>query len=199
MIAILVKVKPISDMWIDQYKSEDVAEAFQNFIICIEMLLFAIAHYFVFSHKPFVDPAAAQALCIHSCLRMLDVRDVAGDMKEHFVDPIPRPSFQRLKQRFRERSSNSASNGPESTESDPLLYASVLYNSSVTIEDGKWSPPLPSVGINDGSFSCLSYSDMKVQQRSVLKVIKEEREGATSSDGVSNDENNSTNNSTADI
>ena len=27
------------------------------------------------------------------CVRMLDVRDVYGDVKTHFVDPIPRPSL----------------------------------------------------------------------------------------------------------
>ena len=82
-------------MW-EKYDDQEVAEGLQNFIICIEMLIFAIAHYFVFSHKPYIDPAAAQVPCIASCLRMLDVRDVAGDMKEHFVDPIPRPSLPRL-------------------------------------------------------------------------------------------------------
>lgn len=72
---------------------EDVALGLQNFLICIEMLFAAVAHYFVFSHKPYVDPAAAQLPCFTSCLRMLDVRDVYGDVKTHFVDPIPRPSI----------------------------------------------------------------------------------------------------------
>lgn len=62
-------------------------------MVVVEMLLFAVAHYFTFSHKPYVDPAAAEVPCITACLRMLDVRDVAGDIKEHFVDPIPRPKF----------------------------------------------------------------------------------------------------------
>ena len=40
-----------------------------------------------------MDPAAAQVPCIASCLKMLDIRDVADDVKEHFVDPIPRPKL----------------------------------------------------------------------------------------------------------
>ena len=196
-----MKIKPISNLWINQdYNDEDVAEAFQNFIICIEMLLFAIAHYFVFSHKPFVDQAAAQAPCIHSCLRMLDVRDVADDMKEHFVDPISRPSFEKIRRRFGDKS-DSAASGAES-ENDPLLKASVSSSSSV-VENGRAS----SVGINDGSlsFSVLTYEGMTVQQRSqrsqrssLKTVVEEEREGTTSSDSVGNDdEDKSTTHSSA--
>lgn len=46
------------------------------------MFIAAIAHYFVFSHKPFINPAAAQVPCLDSCLKMLDVRDVGGDVRE---------------------------------------------------------------------------------------------------------------------
>ena len=46
------------------------------------MFIAAIAHYFVFSHKPFINPAAAQVPCLASCLKMLDVRDVGGDVRE---------------------------------------------------------------------------------------------------------------------
>lgn len=46
------------------------------------MFIAAFAHYFVFSHKPFINPAAAQVPCLASCLKMLDVRDVGGDVRE---------------------------------------------------------------------------------------------------------------------
>lgn len=92
LIAILVRVGALPNSW-KKYDMEDVALGLQNFLICIEMLFAAVAHYFVFSHKPYVDPAAAQLPCFTSCLRMLDVRDVYGDVKTHFVDPIPRPSI----------------------------------------------------------------------------------------------------------
>ena len=32
-----------------------------------------------------MDPAAAQVPCIASCLRMLDIRDVADDVKENIL------------------------------------------------------------------------------------------------------------------
>ena len=59
LIAILVRVGALPNSW-NKYDLEDVALGLQNFLICIEMLVAAVAHYFVFSHKPFVDPAAAQ-------------------------------------------------------------------------------------------------------------------------------------------
>ena len=90
LIAILVRVGALPNSW-KKYDMDDVALGLQNFLICIEMLLAAVAHYFVFTHKPYVDPAAAQLPCFTSCLRMLDVRDVYGDVKTHFVDPIPIP------------------------------------------------------------------------------------------------------------
>ena len=55
------------------------------------MLGFAVAFYYIFSHKPYVDAAAAQVPCITSCFKMLDLRDMYGDVREHFVDPIPLP------------------------------------------------------------------------------------------------------------
>ena len=60
------------------------------------MLVAAVAFYFIFSHKPYIDPAAAQVPCFASCLRMMDVRDIYGDVKENFVDPIPVPRVPRL-------------------------------------------------------------------------------------------------------
>ena len=196
LIAIIVKIEPISNLWSSQYKNEDVAEAFQNFIICIEMLLFAIAHYFVFTHQPYVDPAAAQAPCIHSCLRMLDIRDVADDMKEHFVDPIPRPSFKKTRRKSGDKSDDRAS-GPE-TENEPLLRGFVSSSSSV-VENGGASLSCGKINYGTLSFSVLTYDDMKVQQRSQRSLPRkameeeEEEEGTTSSSSGSNDENKSTN------
>lgn len=123
LIALLVKLGALPNSW-KKYDMDDVALGLQNFLICIEMLVAAVAHYFVFSHKPFIDPAAAQVPCLASCLCMLDVRDVYGDVKTHFVDPIPRPSLAGLK-----RSSGSGVNQSErlaSNEKAPLLHSSPL-------------------------------------------------------------------------
>lgn len=59
VIALLVKFGALPNSW-KKYDMEDVALGLQNFLICIEMLVAAVAYYFVFSHKPFIDPAAAQ-------------------------------------------------------------------------------------------------------------------------------------------
>ena len=56
---------------------------FQDFIICIEMFLAAIAHYFSFSHKPYVDTDTAQGDCFQSFMDMWDVSDVRADVVEH--------------------------------------------------------------------------------------------------------------------
>ena len=60
------------------------------------MLVASIAFYFVFSHKPYIDPAAAQVPCFQSFVGMVDVRDIYGDVRENFVDPIPIPRLPSL-------------------------------------------------------------------------------------------------------
>eukprot|EP00731_Ephydatia_muelleri_P028273 Em0019g1146a len=105
------------------YDVDDVAQGLQDFVVCIEMLLFAIAHLFIFSHRPFVDPAAAQVPCITSCLRMLDVRDVYSDVKHHFVDPIPIPNLIRL--RKREVNGECADEGESQASELPVADAGV--------------------------------------------------------------------------
>lgn len=118
LIAVLVKVGIIPE------SLEGPEERLQNFVVVVEMLLFAVAHYFVFSHKPYIDPAAAEVPCIAACLRMLDVRDVAGDVKKHFVDPIPRPRF-KIKRNVLGSSSNTGSDEEKGLmtgqENSPLL------------------------------------------------------------------------------
>lgn len=59
------------------------------------MLVAAIGFYFIFSHKPYIDPAATQIPCIQSFIEMIDVRDIYGDVRENFVDPIPVPGLPR--------------------------------------------------------------------------------------------------------
>ena len=123
---------------------------------------------------------------------MLDVRDVVDDVREHFVNPIPKPSFERLRQRSGDEGDNSAS-GPESGN-EPLLEGSVSSSSSV-VENGRVSST--TIKISDGSLS-FSVDDMKVQQRSQRSsprmIVEEEKEGTTtssiSSGSSSNDDEN---------
>lgn len=168
LVSILVMTKAVTDSWHDH----DVQEGLQNFLLVIEMFFFAIAHYFVFSHRPYIDPAAAEVPCIATCFRMLDVRDVAGDVKEHFVDPIPRPKF---------RSGGGAGTRVEveggdtgSSEEAPLLRKGVLSTSRGRDEgSGEGSGEVPAEppdrketdggkgpGVADLSFDVLSYGEL---------------------------------------
>ena len=53
----------------------------QDFIICIEMFLAAIAHYYTFSYKPYVQEAE-EGSCFDSFLAMWDVSDIRDDISE---------------------------------------------------------------------------------------------------------------------
>lgn len=152
----LVKTGAIPASW-EEY---DLQEGLLNFLVVIEMLLFAIAHYFVFSHKPYIDPAAAQVPCIATCLRMLDIRDVAGDVKEHFVDPLPRP-------RFRTKGQNRASSGSEgastvSTEDAPLLSKQQIPNGQIQNGNGHVTaePEVESSTLSSLSYGILTYKEL---------------------------------------
>ena len=47
------------------------------------MFIAAIAHYYCFSYKPYVNLAAAQEPCCSSFLEMWDVSDVREDVREN--------------------------------------------------------------------------------------------------------------------
>ena len=183
----LVKTGAIPESW----QEYDLQEGLLNFLVVVEMLLFAIAHYFVFSHKPYIDPAAAEVPCIATCLRMLDVRDVAGDVKEHFVDPLPRPRFR--------RGAGPPSSGGErastvSKEDAPLLGKQHLANGHIpngmrvnthlTVEA---EVPLEKSTLSSLSYDILTYKELDsrramygVRARMIANAcrqLKEEEEG----------------------
>ena len=123
----------------------------QNFIICIEMLVAALAHYFIFSHKPYVDRAAAQVPCVTSCLRMLDIRDIYGDVKEHFVDPIPRPKIPMLRLKRRKQTEVGEREEGEEEEVEVTERESEL----VPLLNGEQQQQA-----GDNSFSLMSYGEL---------------------------------------
>ncbi|KAG8190546.1 hypothetical protein JTE90_004121 [Oedothorax gibbosus] len=61
----------------------EVARSLQNFLICIEMFVASCAHYFAFSHAPYVDLASPPAPCCLSFMSMWDVSDVTQDVSQH--------------------------------------------------------------------------------------------------------------------
>ncbi|KAK1791183.1 hypothetical protein P4O66_013146 [Electrophorus voltai] len=81
-IALLVKVGVISDSHTWDWDSvEAVATGLQDFIICVEMFLAAIAHHFTFTYKPYIQQAE-EGSCFDSFLAMWDVSDIRADISE---------------------------------------------------------------------------------------------------------------------
>ncbi len=54
----------------------------QNFLICIEMFIAAVAHHWSFSYRPYVDYAQEQHGCCFAFLHMWDVSDVRRGKKQ---------------------------------------------------------------------------------------------------------------------
>ncbi|KAJ8297755.1 hypothetical protein KUTeg_024286 [Tegillarca granosa] len=85
LIAALTKLGaiPQDGNW-DFYGSiKEVATGIQDFCICVEMFVAAIAHYYSFSHKPFINDEAEQTNCCRSFFSMWDVSDMKDDVVEH--------------------------------------------------------------------------------------------------------------------
>lgn len=82
VIALLVKVGVISESRTWEWASvEAVATGLQDFIICVEMFLAAIAHHFSFTYKPYIQEAE-EVSCFDSFMAMWDISDVRADISE---------------------------------------------------------------------------------------------------------------------
>jgi hypothetical protein len=62
---------------------KSISNKLQDFLICIEMFLAAVAHHYSFSYRPYVNVSAGQQSCCAAFLAMWDVSDVQRDIKEH--------------------------------------------------------------------------------------------------------------------
>lgn len=127
LIAIFVKVGIISPKHSWQfYTVEDVANGIQNFIICIEMFIFAIVHYYVFSHQPYVDPFSPPPPCCSSFVSMWDVSDVRDDLVQHVqsVGNTVRGTVTRNKRE------TMATGTAKDSEVTPLLGSEVCWDDS---------------------------------------------------------------------
>lgn len=60
---------------------KSVSLSLQDFIICVEMFLAAIAHHYSFSYKPYVQEAE-EGSCFDSFLAMWDISDIRADISE---------------------------------------------------------------------------------------------------------------------
>lgn len=84
IIALLVYFDVISSIFktVDTHDIRNISSKLQDFLICIEMFLAAIAHHYSFTYKPFVNLAQSQAWW-DAFRAMWDVSDVHNDIKEH--------------------------------------------------------------------------------------------------------------------
>ncbi|MGH0141409.1 UNVERIFIED_CONTAM: hypothetical protein FKN15_039166 [Acipenser sinensis] len=81
-IAFLVKVGIISESHTWDWDSvEAIATGLQDFVICVEMFLAAIAHHYSFTYKPYVQQAE-EGSCFDSFLAMWDISDIRADISE---------------------------------------------------------------------------------------------------------------------
>ncbi|KAF6216109.1 hypothetical protein GE061_000447 [Apolygus lucorum] len=55
----------------------------QNFLICIEMFLAAIAHHYCFSHDPYINDLVEKRTVCDAFVAMWDVSDIQADLKDH--------------------------------------------------------------------------------------------------------------------
>ncbi|XP_023013871.2 LOW QUALITY PROTEIN: transmembrane protein 184C [Leptinotarsa decemlineata] len=90
----------------------------QNFLICIEMCLAAIAHHYSFSYKEYISRGSRNQSCCSAFLAMWDVSDVQSDIREHLG--IVGSSISR---RLRGRSMYTIPRG--NNEFDPLVALAV--------------------------------------------------------------------------
>lgn len=87
LIAILVKADVIkaNESW-SHYTQKSVAVGLQDFLICVEMFIAALAHHYVFSYKehlPVGDNEAARLTFAQSIRHIFDVTDVSATVFDH--------------------------------------------------------------------------------------------------------------------
>ncbi|KAF7489573.1 Transmembrane protein [Sarcoptes scabiei] len=64
--------------------TNEMSRNLQDFLICFEMLLAAIAHIYVFSHRPYIDAARGTNPLFLSFTRIVDFTDERSDVADHF-------------------------------------------------------------------------------------------------------------------
>uniref|UniRef100_A0A8C5N5S9 Transmembrane protein 184C-like n=1 Tax=Gouania willdenowi TaxID=441366 RepID=A0A8C5N5S9_GOUWI len=118
LIAFLVKVGVVSDKHTWDWDSvQAVATGLQDFIICIEMFVAAIAHHYTFTYKPYVQEAE-EGSCFDSFLAMWDFSDIRADVTEQ-VRHVGRTLIGRTNKYF-------TAAPPEHSEHSGLLSAASL-------------------------------------------------------------------------
>ncbi|XP_014255388.1 transmembrane protein 184C isoform X2 [Cimex lectularius] len=97
----------------------------QNFLICLEMFIAAIAHHYSFSYKPYVNYLVENVSLCDAFYAMWDVSDVQADLKEHFG--VVGSSISNINTRIRGHSTNDEERSPISPNCQSTsTYSSIL-------------------------------------------------------------------------
>lgn len=125
-IAIIVEVIPFEDKW-GWHTRDQMTNGLQDFLICIEMLIAAVAHHFTFTYKPYVT-AEHNIPWYRSFRTMLDVSDVRDDITNHVREVgqrvIPkRPPWQRRKKQKNENGTRNESGDEHKHDKTALLLS----------------------------------------------------------------------------
>ncbi|XP_076468461.1 transmembrane protein 184C-like isoform X2 [Babylonia areolata] len=151
-------VIPSNGTWVFYNSVEEVATGLQDFIICLEMFLAAIAHVYSFSHVPYADEAAERANCCSTFCALCDVTDVRDDVIEH-AHYIRRGVQKQVEKRF---STVPGTIVNPTSERTPLLNSSSrVGSSSSTTMEGSSTPPIlvEENATTSGTFDVHSLSD----------------------------------------
>ncbi len=70
------------------YNVDDIAAGLQDFLICVEMFLAALAHAYCFPPRDYVDPTHPRTGWLKSIKIMFDVRDVVDDVQYAVDDTV---------------------------------------------------------------------------------------------------------------
>ncbi|KAI1299244.1 Transmembrane protein [Halotydeus destructor] len=98
---------------IDEEDTLAIGRNLQDFLICFEMMLAALAHLYAFSHGPFIDLAASSDPCCYSFIRAMDVSDERTDITDHL-----RQVYLRARDTWKQRKTSSVAYGHETA---PLI------------------------------------------------------------------------------
>ncbi|XP_044286727.1 transmembrane protein 184C [Varanus komodoensis] len=154
LIAMLVKVGIISEKRTWEWQSvEAVATGLQDFIICVEMFLAAIAHHYSFSYKPYVQEAE-EGSCFDSFLAMWDISDIRADVTEQ-VRNVGRTVFGQPRKMFfgEDHEQSEHTSLLSSSTQDPISAASSMPSSPVGYYQGfghTVTPTMPPELTSDG-------------------------------------------------
>ncbi|XP_063116935.1 transmembrane protein 184C-like [Cavia porcellus] len=131
IIALLVNFNVISKarLW-EWHSPEEVSTGLQEFLICVEMFVAAIAHHYAFSYKPYVQEGEEQVSCFSAFLAMCDL----SDLKDHICEQLGH-----LARIFKDQRSRKATAGHNEKENTTSALPSVAKSPSSGEEEEMFS------------------------------------------------------------